>query len=651
MFKFRKSLGFRIFALSIILLILPLFIDSFILLYREREGAIQDAKNYLIEVANLRDLELTNVAPISNHFINVLEEALQLKEKFPKEVNTTLTQELENWSNKGKIYGIFIVATENDQHKIVGSNLPSFLGNNLESVMIIKDLNLEKNFSSQVAFNRETGTPFFFITKSIKDPKTSKVIGFILITDLLNLTEKLEKLLVTEKGIYPINFAFLDENGFVIAASDSSMELHYFNPLSKEKIKGILSKHFLENEKLDVENLTHPIEMIPGEVDPPLFAFQWHDKTQIGYIKTIPDFQYSLLAYASRDEIITNPMGNHLNVYGGYLAILLIGSVLSFFIVKRMAKPINDLTKVMQSIQEGKFDVRYKKDPLGFEINNLGMIFNKMLDSLIENQSKAGIERVKKESYLQELRLGRQAQMSLLPQKMPKIEGIEIAERYIPAIEVGGDFYDVFVLNKDGDKRVYLIIADASGKGVQACFYSLSARSMIRTYAKLFDKIDTVMHATNALFCNDVGETGMFITVAAAIYHIETGELEYYSSGHNPGFIRRKDGTLETLHLQDIAMGLLLDSKSQAKKVKLEKGDLLLFYTDGVTEAHDKELKLFGENRLKAFLQSHDISAHEMVDQLIEEVNNFANGRLQHDDITLLAMKIREEGDEEIICT
>lgn len=646
MFKFRKSLGLRILVISAILLILPLFIDFFVLIYRENKNAVQEAKNNLIEVANLRREALANITPISNEFLTVLEEYLPLEKNFPTEPTTSLTNDLVAWSKTGEVYGIFLVSTEGGQQKIVASNIESFLGKDLKEIMIIKNLNLEENIKTQVAFDREKATPFFFIAKTIRDPKTRKIKGFIFVTDLMNIAEKLEKLLIVERGAYPIKFAYLDENKFVIASTDSALELHYFQPLEKQKIQEIISDHFLSYDAFDLSKVPQQhIEMTTDEVSPPLFEFNWGNQTQIGYIKRIPDSQYSLLAYASRKEILTNPIVGHLNEYGVYFAILLIGSALSFLIVKRMTKPISNLAKVMQNIQQGKLDARYNADPLGFEINILGSIFNNMLDSLIENQNKVGKERVKKESYLQELKLGQQAQISLLPQKMPKIQGVEIAEKYIPAIEVGGDFYDVFCSNKNGDDRVYLIIADASGKGVQACLYSLSARSMLRIYAQHFEGIDEVMHATNTLFCNDVGETGMFITVAAAIYHINTQELEYYFCGHNPGFIRRKDGTIDTLHLQDIAMGLIPGGTGRAERVKLEKGDCLLFYTDGVTEAHDNHLQLFGEARLKEFLKTHDLSAHEMVNQLVNEVSIFASGRLQHDDITLLAMKIGGEDD------
>lgn len=646
MFLFRKSLGFRIFALSVILLSFPLLVDSFILLNRERLTAIELAKNDLIEIANLREIALSDIEPINLDFLKIVISDLQLEKKFPEKPDASLTQSLIDWSKMGEVYGIFVVAIQGGEQKIVGSSVPNLLGKELNSFMITKKLNLEDDFRSQVAFDRQSTTPFFFITKNIKDAQTSEIKGFLLVTDIMYLTAKLENLLQAEKGLFPVNFAFLEENNFVIASSDPELSLQYFQPLKTEKIKEIISKHFFEIEKFDLSQLPkQPIELVPNEADPPLFAFKWRDRTQIGFLKTIPDSKYSLLAYATKDEILTNPMENYFDVYGTYLAILLIGITLSLLFVKRMTKPISDLAQVMQEIQEGNIDARYKKDLFGFEINALGVIFNNMLNSLIENQSKAVQERVKKEAYLKEMKLGQQAQLSLLPQKMPKIRGVEIAERYIPAIEVGGDFYDVFIINKNGEEFIYLIVADASGKGVQACFYSLSARSMLRMYAQYFDGIQDVMHATNALFCNDVGDTGMFITVGACIYHPKSRELEYYFSGHNPGLIRRKKGTIETLELQDIAMGLVAEGTGKAKKVKLEKGDLFLLYTDGVTEAHDKEQKLFGEARLKEFLLTHDIPAHDLLDLLVEEVNAFASGRLQHDDITLLAMKIEEGND------
>lgn len=309
----------------------------------------------------------------------------------------------------------------------------------------------------------------------------------------------------------------------------------------------------------------------------------------------------------------------------------------------RMAKPIQNLSLVMQKIQEGSLNYRYRKDPLGFEINTLGAIFNEMVDAVLGQKRKAEEERIKREIFASELKLGSQVQQSLLPQKMPHYPGVDMAQIYIPAIEVGGDFYDSFVKEKDHQKELFLAVADASGKGVHACLYSLSLRTMLAIYVREYRDIAQAMVATNNLFMQDTGDSGMFVTVLAGIYNYKNKILNYYSCGHNPGLVHRRNGDIEVLEHKGIAMGVREFEKAEAATVQLQQGDTLVFYSDGITEARNEEYKFFGEERLIDCLKLEgNKSALEIVEKIVAQVNIFVGSAPQHDDITLLVMKITE---------
>jgi sigma-B regulation protein RsbU (phosphoserine phosphatase) len=250
-------------------------------------------------------------------------------------------------------------------------------------------------------------------------------------------------------------------------------------------------------------------------------------------------------------------------------------------------------------------------------------------------------ERVRVEFYEKELKIGQVVQRGLLPSKMPTLEGIEIAERYLPAKEVGGDFYDVFLRTCEGKEQIALVVADASGKGVQACFYSLGVRSDLRVFAREYQKAGQVMKNVNRLFYSDSGDTGMFVTLLLGIYDPKTNELEYSSCGHNPPYLRKSDGTIEMLGGVDMALGVKKELDPQTRKVRLQKGDLLVFYTDGVTETHNENNELFSEARLEQFIKEKgNLSAERVAGELIKELKEFQGKALQHDDITLLLMKL-----------
>jgi len=194
----------------------------------------------------------------------------------------------------------------------------------------------------------------------------------------------------------------------------------------------------------------------------------------------------------------------------------------------------------------------------------------------------------------------------------------------------------VFV--KDNQQLV-LAVADASGKGVQACFYSMSVRSMLRSYAREYDDVAEAMQATNNLFLIDTGDTGMFVTVLMGFYDLITHRLSYYSYGHTPLLLRKANGDVEFLPHPDIAMGVEFAQRKESHTVQLNRGDTLLFYTDGITEAHDETYQNFGEDRLVECLQKEK-GASELVEEVVNRVKAFVDKTPQHDDITLLAMKV-----------
>ena len=153
--------------------------------------------------------------------------------------------------------------------------------------------------------------------------------------------------------------------------------------------------------------------------------------------------------------------------------------------MRRLNYPLYSLTYVMEEIQSNNSSIRYKRDPFGFEINTLGETFNETVNTLLENKALAENERVKVEVYKKELALGEEIQKRLYVDKKTVVPELDLAVRYQPALEVGGDFCDLFL-----DKgRLILMIADAAGKGVEGCFYSLLGRSMLRIFSKEFSDV------------------------------------------------------------------------------------------------------------------------------------------------------------------
>lgn len=641
MIQFRQSIGFRLLVISFILLAIPLLVDSFILVQKRYEHAISDAKEMLVEVAHFKELPLLELQPLDAPVVQLLIDYLGLEKSFPQEKSKTLDEKLEKLSQIGGFYGIFLLKITGDNRFIViASGREEYIGRDYTNFFKMSDIytkhSFEKGYSGYMTVDKDTLNPYFVMANPIYSTNENRFVGIIALTD--DITAKIKTLLQPDMRNYKINFALLLPSSIVFAASDPTLRFQYFQPLDPA-----YKKLFLEEEPLAKTALPSEPLSTNTSIGAPFFEFTWNGQSQIGYVKNITGVNYSLLAYAAKNEIFQTPLIEFFNIYSIYGIILILGGAAATLLTMRMAKPIQNLGLVMTRIQEGDIQLRYQKDPFGFEINLLGEIFNGMVSAVLLQKRIAEKERVKKESFARELRLGQQVQRNLLPHKMPDYPGVEVAEIYIPTIEVSGDFYDVFLKDEKEDKKLVLAIADVSGKGVQACFYSLSVRTMLRTYAKEYSDIADAMLATNNLFRLDTGDTGLFVTVLCGVYDHRTKILSYYSCGHNPGYVRRADGSVEILVRDGMAMGVFAAEKSKARTIQLEKGDIVVFYTDGVTEAHNSEYQLFGEGRLVEYLsEKGDRTATEIVDGIVERVNAFVAQAAQHDDITLLVMKIIE---------
>ncbi len=637
MIPFRKSLAFRLFLLSFILLALPLLVDSFVIVQSSYEDAIRDAKGSLMAAATNRELPLTEMQPAKRPSMTFIESFLDLRTQFPKSIDEKYTPLLQNIVKEGNFETAYLIRkTEDNRFIVVASSNQNYLGRDYTDFIALMDIyspeTYRAGFFGFLAYDSKTYQPYFLVGRVVYDLENNP-LGLIFVS--ANISEKMQDLIKTEKDPFKLNFALLLPNTIIFAASDPSLQFEYFIPLDEAYRKIFEEEELFGSKKL----AKHPLEK--NSLGYPFFEFEWKGKRYIGYLKHLSTSSISLLAYASKEEVFARPFINFLTVYSVYLLILLVGGLVALILTKRLAKPLFNLGEVMLKIKAGDLSARYKPDSLGYEINNLGNVFNDMIDSLLQKQTLAEKERIAKETYAQELKIGQQVQRELIVERMPEYSGVDLAARYLPAREVAGDFHDVFVEKKGNSDVLGLTIADASGKGVRACFYSLGVRSILHTYAKYFDNVSEVLKRTNDLFCLDAGDTGMFVTVFTAFYHRDTKRFSYSSCGHNPSLLRKKNGDVIILNHIAMAIGVRPHIKVDLHEVTLESGDTILFYTDGITEAHDMHFKMFTEERLIRFFKEEGAqSAGEIADKLLEEVKVFAGEAPQHDDITLLVMKV-----------
>ncbi len=247
-----------------------------------------------------------------------------------------------------------------------------------------------------------------------------------------------------------------------------------------------------------------------------------------------------------------------------------------------------------------------------------------------------------RERLLAELAEAREAQMGMLPASMPTIEGYELAAVCQPAREVGGDLYDLLDFP---DGRWGLCVADVSGKGVQAALYMTMTKGLLASEKRVTTDLNRLALALNERL-HEAGRKKTFVTMALARLDPRTRCVELIRAGHNPVLWRRASRN-ETVWLKPGGLGLgLVSNKTFAKKlesemIEMEPGDLLMLYSDGLTEAENPRLELFGEERLQSIAERADgLNAEALLQDVLSEVERFKEGAEPHDDLTLLVMKV-----------
>jgi len=245
-------------------------------------------------------------------------------------------------------------------------------------------------------------------------------------------------------------------------------------------------------------------------------------------------------------------------------------------------------------------------------------------------------EATEQQRLARELEVAQEIQVSFLPESHPVIPGWEIAAHWRSARRVGGDFYDFLQLPNG---CVGLVIADVADKGVPAALFMALSRTLVRVSALTGRGPAKALERANQLILSDA-RSDLFVTIFYAVINPETGHMLYASAGHNPPLLVHTDGQVEDLHCPGMALGILEEVQLGEKETHLKPGDLLMLYTDGITEAINAEGEEFGVERLaKIAIASRNEPASEILAQVDTAVTTFAAGQPPFDDVTLVVAR------------
>ncbi len=383
-------------------------------------------------------------------------------------------------------------------------------------------------------------------------------------------------------------------------------------------------------------------EMINGKEGFVSLRSVYTGKLSYLYYGPLASAGWSIGVMIPEDELFADL--RHLNrtvlLIGGVGFVFLLAVVV--LIASTITGPLRRLAAQTSEIARGGLDVEILPTRSRDEVGELTASFENMRLALKEYIRNLRETTAAKERIESELKIARTIQMSFLPRRFPPFpekKELGIFGTLEPAREVGGDFYDFFLVGED---HLFFSIGDAAGKGVPAAFFMAVARTLIKGTALLGLDPAEVLARVNLELCRD-NDSAMFVTLACGSLNFRTGELHYSNAGHNPPVLTRSGGPADWLPLPEgLVLGAMEDAPFETKKIQLAPGDRLLLYTDGVTEAMNAGGALYSAERLlKAVERFRALPPEEFVRKVTESVREFADPEPQSDDLTLLALEYR----------
>jgi len=327
-----------------------------------------------------------------------------------------------------------------------------------------------------------------------------------------------------------------------------------------------------------------------------------------------------------------------------FLIIEAVALVMGLALARSITSSVHELFMGTERVRQGDFTHRINidsKDQLG----ELAASFNQMTGS-IENLLQTAAEKKRLE---EELRIARQIQMSLLPRGPLDFDGITVTALCMPAREVGGDYYDFFPL---GDRRLGVLIADVSGKGTSAALYMAELKGLMMSLSRIHQSPRQLLLEVNRIISENL-DTRSFITMTYAVIDLLSGTLTFARAGHTPLLYLRGDAAsaaTQVLAPNGLVVGLRIpgaqekfSSLLEEHQLDLHKGDVLVLYTDGITEAMNADSDLFGDARLGRLISEHGhLDTSDLRERILREIEFFVGAADQHDDMTMILIKIEQ---------
>jgi sigma-B regulation protein RsbU (phosphoserine phosphatase) len=326
-----------------------------------------------------------------------------------------------------------------------------------------------------------------------------------------------------------------------------------------------------------------------------------------------------------------------------FLIIQFVALVMGLALARSITSSIHELFMGTERARHGDFTHRINimsRDQLG----ELAGSFNQMIGS-IENLLQTAAEKKRLE---EELRIARQIQMSLLPRGPLDMPGLAVTALCVPAREVGGDYYDFFPLSED---KLGVLIADVSGKGTSAALYMAELKGLVLSLSQIYQSPRQLLIEVNRIISENL-DSRSFITMTYAVLDLDGGTMTYARAGHTP-LIHLRGGRSDAVQIlipSGMVLGLRIPGAEEKfselleeDRIELGTNDVIVLYTDGITEAMNISQDLFGDARLSQIVEEHGhLASGELRERILREIEAFVGAADQHDDMTMILIKVEK---------
>ena len=396
-------------------------------------------------------------------------------------------------------------------------------------------------------------------------------------------------------------------------------------------VQNELKAHALNGALIEIEGIEALDEVARAGIVRQLDRGMVAEESQDDLERVSVDIQYGDLNLGSvtvgfslikMREDLSRAVQRNIALLSLYIAV---GVTMSALLSRRLTRPLERLAGAMRSISRGDLDQTVQIQSHD-EIGDLARTFNLMTEGLRE-----------KREMEKELALAQEIQLTLLPKGPPSLRGYDIAGTYIPSTQVGGDYYDYIPCDEG---RIGIAVGDVTGHGTPAALLMSTLQAGLRAQLETNQSVSELMTRLNSMLCRSTTpET--FATLFFAILEPERKRLRFSNAGHNYPVLINAQGEIRYLEKGGLLLGVMDDIRHEEDEVKLSSGDVVVFYTDGVTEADDSNGIMFGEERLEQIIRDErGGSAGEVLEKILQEVEQFSGRASYQDDITMVALKV-----------